>query len=57
MNENVLFISRFNFKDISESNIHKEISNLNSKKMGMFDNITTNVLKDTLTAFDDFKIK
>ena len=31
INENVSFKSRFNFKDISESDIQKEIFNLNSK--------------------------
>ena len=38
INENVSFESRFSFKDISESDILKEISNLNSKKVGTLGN-------------------
>ena len=34
INENLSFKSRFNFKDTSETDIQKEISNLNSKKAG-----------------------
>ena len=36
INENVSLESRFNFKDINESDIQKEISNLNSKKAGIY---------------------
>ena len=48
INENVSFESSFNFKDISESDMQKEISNLNSKKAGMFGNIPTNVCNAVL---------
>ena len=47
INENVSFESRFNFKDISESDIQKEISNLNSKKVGIFGNIPAKVFKES----------
>ena len=46
INGNVYLESRFNFKDISETDIQKEISNLNSKKAGKFGNIPTKVLKN-----------
>ena len=39
INENVSFESRFSFKEIRESDIEKEIANLNSKKVGTFGNI------------------
>ena len=41
INENVSFESRFNFKNISESDEHKEIS----KKAGIYVNISAKVLK------------
>ena len=43
--ENVSFESRFNFKEISESDVQKEAFNLNSKKVGTLENISTAVLK------------
>ena len=43
--ENVSFESRFNFKEISESDVQKEVFNLNSKKVGTLGNISTAVLK------------
>ena len=45
INENVSFESRFSFKGIRESDIQKEVSNLNSKKTGSFGNIPTKILK------------
>ena len=48
INKNVSFESRFSFKDISESDILKEISNLNSKKVGTLGN--TKVLKESSNA-------
>ena len=50
INENVSFESRFSFKDISEPDILKEISNLNSKKVGTLGNIPTKVLKESSNA-------
>ena len=47
INENVSFESRLSFKEIRESDIEKEIANLNSKKVGTFGNIPTKVLKDS----------
>ena len=47
INENVSFESRFNFKEIREPDIQKEVSNLNSKKVGTFGNIHTKVLKNS----------
>ena len=41
------FESRFSFKDIFETDILKEISNLNSKKARTFGNIPTKVLKES----------
>ena len=38
----------FSFKDISETYIQKEISNLNFKKAGTFRNIPTKVLTESL---------
>ena len=43
--ENVSFESRFNFKEISKSDVQKEAFNLNSKKVGTLENISTAVLK------------
>ena len=43
--ENVSFESRFNFKEISKSDVQKEAFNLNSKKVGTLGNISTAVLK------------
>ena len=51
MNQNVSFGSRFSFKDINETDIQKEISNLNSKKAGAFENIPTKVLKELTPAY------
>ena len=49
INENVLsFESRFSFKEIRESEIQKEVSNLNSNKAGAFGNIPTKVPKASL---------
>ena len=47
VNENVSFESRFNFKDIRESDIQKEISNLNLKRAGIFGNMPAKVLKES----------
>ena len=47
INEHVSFESRFSFKGISQSDIQKEISNLNSKKAGSFGNIPAKVLKES----------
>ena len=52
INENVSFESRFSFKEIRESDIQKEVSNLNSKKARTFGNIPTNVLKDSSDIFN-----
>ena len=41
------FQSRFSFKDVSEADIQKKISNLNSKKAGIFGKIPTEVLKES----------
>ena len=46
-NKNVSFESRFSFKEIRESDIQKEVSNLNSNKVGTFGNIPTKALKDS----------
>ena len=40
VSENVSFESRFSFKEIRESDIQKEVSNLNSKKAGTLENIS-----------------
>ena len=47
INENASFESRFSLKSISETDIQKEISNLNSEKAGKFESIPTNVLKES----------
>ena len=47
INENVSFESRFSFKDISETDIQKEFSNLNSEKAGTLGNISAKVLKES----------
>ena len=47
IDKTVLFESSFSFKEIPESDIQKEISNLNSQKAGTFGNIPTKVLKDS----------
>ena len=52
INENVSFESRFSFKDISESDILKETSNLNSKNVGTLGNIPTKVLKESSNAWN-----
>ena len=52
INENVLsFESRFSFKEIRESGIQKEVSNLNSNKAGAFGNIPTKVPKASLDFY------
>ena len=50
INENVSFEWRFSFKDKIESDIQKEISNLHSKKEGIFGNIPVKILKDSSNA-------
>ena len=45
--ENVSFESRFSSKEIWESEIQKEISNLNSKNAGTFRNILSKVLQES----------
>ena len=52
INENVSFESCFSFKEIQESDIQKEVSNLNSKKAGTFGNIPKKVLKDSSDICD-----
>ena len=47
INENVSFKTRFSCKEIRESDIQKEVSNLNSKKMETFGNMPMKVLKDS----------
>ena len=47
INKNVSSEPRFSFKEIRESDIQKEVSNLNSKKAESFGNIPTKVLKDS----------
>jgi len=47
INENVSFESRFNFTEVTEDDIQREILNLNSKKPGTFGNIPTKMLKDS----------
>ena len=50
INENVLYESRFNFKEIKESDMQKEICNLSSKKLEIFGNVTVKVLKESLNS-------
>ena len=45
INEKVRFESRFSFKEVSNLDIEREISHLNTKKVGTFGNIPTKVLK------------
>ena len=45
INENVSFESGFSFTVVDVDNTQQEILNLNSKKPGMFGNITTKMLK------------
>ena len=47
INEYVSFESRLSFKEIQESDIQKNVSNLNSKKVGTFTDIPAKVLKDS----------
>ena len=47
INEDVSLESHFSFKKIQESDIQKEVSTLNSKKVGPFRNSPTKVLKDS----------
>ena len=53
INESISFESRFSFKEIRESDIQKEVSNLNSKKAGTFWNISTKVHKDSSDICND----
>ena len=46
INEKVRFESRFSFKEVSNLDIEREISHLNTKKVGTFGNIPTKVLKE-----------
>ena len=48
INESLSFESRYSFKDISETDIQKEISNSNSKKAEVFGNISTKDPKESL---------
>ena len=47
INEKVRFESRFRFKEVSNLDIEREISHLNTKKVGTFGNIPTKVLKES----------
>ena len=47
INEKVRFESRFSFKEASNLDIEREISHLNTKKVGTFRNIPTKVLKES----------
>ena len=47
INEKVRFESRFSFKEVSNLDIEREISHLNTKKVGTFGNIPTKVLKES----------
>ena len=47
INEKVRFESRFSFKEVSNLDIEREISHLNTKKVGTFGNILTKVLKES----------
>ena len=47
INEDVSLELHFSFKKIQESDIQKEVSTLNSKKVGPFGNSPTKVLKDS----------
>ena len=47
INQNVSFESRFNFQVVNENDIKQEVSNLNSKKAGIFGNIPTKMLKSS----------
>ena len=47
INEKVRFESRFSFKEVSNLDIEREISHLNTKKVGTFGNIPTMILKES----------
>ena len=47
INEKVRFGPRFSFKEVSNLDIEREISHLNTKKVGTFGNIPTKVLKES----------
>ena len=47
INEKVRFESCFSFKEVSNLDIEREISHLNTKKVGTFGNIPTKVLKES----------
>ena len=52
INADISFESRFSFKDISQSDMQKEVSNLNSKKAGIFGNIPAKVLKESSNVWN-----
>ena len=47
INEKVRFESSFGFKEVSNLDIEREISHLNTKKVGTFGNIPTKVLQES----------
>ena len=47
INEKVRFESRFSFEEVSNLDIEREISHLNTKKVGTFGNIPTKVLNES----------
>ena len=51
IDENVSFESCFCFKETRESDIEKEISNLNSKKADTFGNILIKILEDSSNIY------
>ena len=51
IDENVSFESCFSFKETRESDIEKEISNLNSKKADTFGNILIKILEDSSNIY------
>ena len=52
INEKVRFESRFSFKEVSNLDIEREISHLNTKKVGTFGNIPTKVLKESFNVYN-----
>lgn len=51
INENVSFESRFRFKNVSESDMQQEVSNLNSKKHA-FRNISIKLLETSSDIYN-----
>lgn len=51
INENVSFESRFRFKNVSESDMQQEVSNLNSKKHA-FGNISIKLLETSSDIYN-----